>query len=299
MNVSTEENIDSSVQQNLQKARNDFQEQVSLLSKHAEKTLTEVESATRELKKQALDQAETAANAIINRAEKQAQEILEEKDLEARLMIDRAEKYVAEFLETKLAEARALLERGTETARAGVQEVGQLNISLASQLDSIMQKLKANQLDIERVISDLDVELLPVKIPIEKEIEADATPVNEHEPTQTRESLGSASATAAKEETPNRQDKRLKTALDKEVDIEVSPPISMPKVLEIKKSLEGMSEIGRTQMIPIADRPVIKVFLRKQLSLINVLKELPQVSHASEVRNKKGGCGKIRVMLWL
>ena len=71
------------------KARDGLKEHVLSLAKLAEKTVAEANNMAIEVKKKALAQAEVEANAILAKAEEQAQHMIEEKRLEARAIANK------------------------------------------------------------------------------------------------------------------------------------------------------------------------------------------------------------------
>lgn len=110
------------------------------------------------------------------------------------------------------------------------------------------------------MISNLEVKPLSEKVVKEKETAADAKPASVPDSAQDRRASELKPATGIPVEIASEsKDNQLKPVFDEEVDVEILPPINMPKVIEIKKSLDAMPDVGKTQMIPVADKPVIRV----------------------------------------
>lgn len=57
------------------------------------------------------------------------------------------------------------------------------------------------------------------------------------------------------------------------------------QLLEIDKYLEALPEVEATEIIPIEDKPIITVFLREPMQLIDALSALPEVSQIKEDTN--------------
>jgi hypothetical protein len=51
--------------------------------------------------------------------------------------------------------------------------------------------------------------------------------------------------------------------------------------------LDSLSEVENTELIPVADRPSIIVFLREPVPLVEMLKTLPEVGQVDEVTSEE------------
>lgn len=65
-------------------------------------------------------------------------------------------------------------------------------------------------------------------------------------------------------------------------EVEVLPPIDMGKIVEFVTHLDQLPEVKSTNIIARTDRPSIMVFLCKPVSLIDVLRTLPEAAHVEE-----------------
>jgi hypothetical protein len=70
------------------------------------------------------------------------------------------------------------------------------------------------------------------------------------------------------------------------VELELLPPIDIKQIMGIMRYLDGLAEVENTELIPLADRPLITVYLREPINLIDVLMILPQVDEAREVTDE-------------
>jgi hypothetical protein len=72
---------------------------------------------------------------------------------------------------------------------------------------------------------------------------------------------------------------------EEKVELEFLPPADLLQILEIDRFLESLPEVQATEIIPIEDKPVITVFLRESISLVDTLNTLPEVSLVKEDTN--------------
>jgi hypothetical protein len=93
------------------------------------------------------------------------------------------------------------------------------------------------------------------------------------------------------EDMPSLDDMQEPTTYEEKVELEFLPPVNILQLLEIDKYLEGLPEVEATEIIPITDKPVIMVYLRESIELIDVLGKLPEVSELSEDTNGAGTLG--------
>jgi hypothetical protein len=82
--------------------------------------------------------------------------------------------------------------------------------------------------------------------------------------------------------TPVPGEKEAPAPYKEKVELEFQPPADLLQILQIDKHLESLPEVEATEIIPIEDKPIITVFLRKPMSLIDTLSKLPEVSEIKE-----------------
>ena len=66
------------------------------------------------------------------------------------------------------------------------------------------------------------------------------------------------------------------------LEVEILPPIDIPKVVQITKYLDSLAEVRNTELIPIPDGPIIVAFLAESFDLIDVLRTHPMVGRVEE-----------------
>lgn len=78
-------------------------------------------------------------------------------------------------------------------------------------------------------------------------------------------------------------------------EVQILPPIDLMQALGIMTALDKLSEIEKTELIPDVNKPIIAVFVKKPLHLIDKLRALPQVAEVKEgPTNGAGTEGKPR-----
>ena len=78
-------------------------------------------------------------------------------------------------------------------------------------------------------------------------------------------------------------------------ELEILPPIDITKIMGIVTYLDSLPEIKNTELIPIADKPSILVFLHEPIPLIDMLNTLPEVAEVKEDTTDTAGAeGKRR-----
>jgi hypothetical protein len=61
-------------------------------------------------------------------------------------------------------------------------------------------------------------------------------------------------------------------------EVHILPPIDIMQALGVMTSLDSLPEIEKTELIPDINKPLITVFVRKPIHLIDALRKLPQVA---------------------
>jgi len=90
-------------------------------------------------------------------------------------------------------------------------------------------------------------------------------------------------------------DNQDKSTYDKEVDLEILPPLDIKQIM-------AMAEVENTELIPLTDRPLIVLSLYEPLLLVELLKTFPEVEEVKEVIDEEvthieGQHRKIQIVL--
>jgi cell division septum initiation protein DivIVA len=74
-----------------------------------------------------------------------------------------------------------------------------------------------------------------------------------------------------------------------EWEVEIVPPIDIMKIMNIVSYLDSLPEVVRTEIIPRNDRTSVTVYTDRPVTLLNLIKDLPEVGHAEETTSGDGG----------
>jgi hypothetical protein len=85
-------------------------------------------------------------------------------------------------------------------------------------------------------------------------------------------------------------------------EVEITPPFEIATIMEVVSFLDQLPEVANTEMVvPQIDAPLILIFLRKPMNVIEVLQKLPAVSSVeavtSDVTATNGKPKKVRISL--
>jgi F0F1-type ATP synthase membrane subunit b/b' len=231
----------------------DRADHLSSLTKLAEKTIVEADNVAKQVQDEAEERAKTEAKAILAEAEEQAQQIIEAKKVEA------------------LARAN----REAEAIRAKAQE--QAANMLEEKIKEIQPELKKNA---KRLYEELLTQLEGLKEHVAG-LEAELDDKLSEPPSETVE-VNPLAGRADNEFLELLQPTGDAGEGEPEWQLEILPPIDLTQILDIINYLDNLSEVTRTELVPEINKPVIMVFLREPIFMLDVLRELPQVAQVTE-----------------
>jgi cell division septum initiation protein DivIVA len=240
------------------------QENLLSLTKLAERTVTEADNVAKQIKKEARDQAKSEANAIVAKAEEQAQQIIEEKKAE---VVDMATREAEAIKANAQQQAESLLEEAAKRIQPELRDMAQhLYRELLSQLESLNQQVTAFEAEFEHNLSQAAAETSTVAM------QADEIRDEFQELIMTTDQTNTG---------------------EPDWELQVLLPMDMTQTLEIMTFLDRLPEIEKTELIPDMEKPSIIVFLRAPIQLVDTLRALPQVAEVKEdATNEAGADGK-------
>jgi len=277
------------------------QEHLSSLSILAERTIAEADNVAKQLKEQAEEQAKAEADAIIARAEEQTQQIFEEKKAEA---IAVAEQEAETIRANAQQEAALLQEKETEKIQSELEGTAhRLYGELLSQLENLKQQVIESEANFGRILSQPEQSNLTTIEEEKHDITPDAdlelgSEVSDNAPADTFdqiETIDEPDVGETEEMTPVLSENYEISSYQEEVELEIQPPVEMRKVMAIIGYLDTLAEVRATELIPLADKPIIKVSLHESVHLIEMLGELPEVGQATDIA--EGDERKIQITL--
>jgi len=238
-------------------------EHLASLTKLAEKTIVEADNVAKQIQEEAEEKAKSEAKAILAEAEGQGQKIIEEKRTKALARANReaedikakAQQQAARILEEKIKEIQPELKSNAKT----------LYEELLTQLESLKKQVVTLEEGLDHKLSQPPAEANRATLETNK---ADNDFLELLQPV----------------EAPSEAEPEWK--------VEVLPPIDLTQILDIINYLDGLPQVARTELIPQMDKPIIMVFLRQPIELIDILETLPQVASVNE--DKTGAEGKPR-----
>lgn len=295
-------------------------EHLSTLTKLAEKTIVEADRLAEDIKKEAAAEAKTEAKAILATADEQAQQLVAEKQTD---IITAATEEAETIKANAEREAELFIAQQREKIQPEIRNVAQqLYKELLSQIEGLMQQVKESEVEFEHKLSHsleqtstatIADEPLPQQTPVHLPQEnstlsdiselvlnpAEDIPTESQQPNQT---VDQANASAEEEKTPLPIDNPDKPTYDKEIELEILPPLDIKQIMGIMRHLDSLAEVENTELIPLTDSPLIVLSLHEPLLLVELLKTLPEVGEVNEITGEEvarteGQRRKIQIVL--
>lgn len=245
------------------------QEHVTSLTRLYERTISEADDLAEEIKKEAEEQAQAGAKAILGEAEEQAQQIIEEKRSEAVALAQK--------------EVEALLKREIAAIQSQLRDTAQrLCDEMLSQAESFKQQAAVFEEKFEEKLSELEMVTGQVSVEDSQVIAFTGIPVASEamvrigEVDQLCTSKAQAKADAGNPEESAAECKEW-------VVLEILPPRDEDEIESIVTYLNGLDEVATVDLKYFTDKTVIEVALDKSISLVKTLSQLPQVEEVQEV----------------
>ncbi len=291
------------------------QEHLVSLTKLAEKTVTEAEKLAEEIKREAADKAKAESAKIISEAQAQAEKSAEEKKNEIMAAATREADNIKTNAER---EAEQIVERQKQRIYPELKSMAQVVYDqLLSDLQSLNKHVAAMGEEFERKLAQFAEQAgTPTEVPasVSQEhrpvpspgFEAGAESISDtldqlrHLIEDGEEQLRATTsqkpgttdrASETAEEAPESSESQAPPEYKEKVELEFPSPANILQILEIDKYLETLPGVEATEIIPIAGKPVITVYLREPMQLIDVLSELPEISQVEETEGEPATSG--------
>ena len=285
---------------------------IASLSRLAERAIVEADKLSTQIKTEAAEQAKAESAAIVDKAKEQARQMAEKKIAEAVALANEKAGAIRAKAEE---EAAVLLENEKNRIRNDMRNlVNQQCGYLLEELERLKQQAAAIQADFDN------------GSPVRREVESAATfKVAEEKrgiAAETAEESNTVVAEASKKtlgepepswratdhteksfELPNLLQIEEQPEVGKpQWEVEILPPFEIAKIMEVVSFLDQLPEVANTEMIvPQIDVPLILVFLRRPINVVDVLQKIPAVAHVQEVIVDKAATNgrprKVRISL--
>jgi len=256
------------------------QKHLSSLTKLAEKTVTEADSIAKQMIDEAAEQAQVEATAIIAKVEEQAQQMIEEKRAEVIAMANREAEVIRSDAQQQV---ELLLGEKARSIQIELKDTAQLLYrQFLAQLENLQQQVTAFEAEFEHILSKT--------IEQEKNVTPNADLRVSTQPADSILAEAMAQVYTV-DQRGNSELEKMVPALagndevadcEGEVELEILPPVDIKQIMGIMRYLDSLTEVETTELIPVADRPSIIVFLREPVPLIAMLRMLPEVGQIEE-----------------
>jgi vacuolar-type H+-ATPase subunit H len=247
-------------------------EHASRVKEEAEKLAADMKAEAEKLSNDVMAEAEEKARRVVSDAEARGKHIIEQKEAEAaKVAQDRAK----EILQKAERDASTLLEREKKRIQPELNQFVQtLRGQLIANLDSLKHQVGALEAGLANSLA---------RVPANG-------PGNSGGRGRNRDEFMDLVGDSGNEESG-----------EPEWDVEVVPPIDIMKIMNIVGYIDGLPEVSRTEIIPRNDRTSITVYLNEPVDMLDLIKALPEVAHADELKpsGENGKLKKISVALSL
>jgi len=288
------------------------QDHIVSLNRLAERAIVEADKLATQIRTEATEQARAQSAAIIDKAKEQARQVLEKTTAEAvGLANEKANAIKAKAEE----EAALVLKNEKNRIRSDLRNLVNEQFGyLLEELERLKQQAAAIQADFDSRSPEPREDKSTVTAEIAGKIDAAAveiakmsnTIVAEEGKKTISEYLEPSRATANTVKdfelsNPLRIEERPESGKP-QWEVEILPPFDISKIMEVVSFLDQLPEVANTEMIvPQIDMPLILVFLRRPMNVVDVLQKIPAVAYVEEVTVDKAATNgrprKVRMSL--
>jgi len=274
------------------------QDHVASLNRLAERTIVEADKLAMQIKTEAAEQAKAESAAIVDKAKEQARQMVEKKTAEATKLANEE----ANAIKAKAEKEAALL---VENQKNKIQRelrnlVNQQSGYLQEELERLKQQAAAIQVDFDNKPPEFGEEKNTATVEMGQERYRPAA-----ETTEQRDTMVADASKETLNESPHRPDPIWRATDDSEKsfepsgplqiedqpesgkpqwEVEIVPPFEIATIMEVVSFLDQLPEVTNTEMIvPQIDAPLILVFLRRPMDIVDVLQKVPAVASVEEV----------------
>src|SRR4030043_1686186 len=297
------------------------QDHIASLNRLAERAIVEADKLALQIKTEATEQAKAESAAIMDKAKEQARQLAEKKMAEAvELATEKANAIKAKAEE----QAAILLENEKTRIRNDLRNLVNEQFGyLLEELERLKQQAAAIQADFDNRSPEPRAQKSAATAEITEKLGAVADEIAKMSNTLVAEG---SQKKVAEESTKRTIDEYVEpsqatasTERDFELsnhlqmqeqpesgkpqwEVEILPPFEIAKIMEVVSFLDQLPEVANTEMIvPQIDVPLILVFLRRPINVVDVLQKIPAVAHVQEVIVDKAATNgrprKVRISL--
>jgi cell division septum initiation protein DivIVA len=292
------------------------QDHVTSLSRLAERAIVEADKLAMQIKTEAAEEAKAESAAIIDKAKEQTRQMAEKKIAEAVTLANEE----ANAIKAKAQkEAAHLLENQKNKIRGELRSlVNQQSDHLLKELERLKQQAAAIRTDFDNMSVEFGEEKSTSTVEIAQKRDGSAAEVAEQSDTVVAEANKKTPDECPRQAEPVwratddagqslEPSELLRIREQPEVskpqwEVEILPPFEIAKIMEVVSFLDQLPEVTSTEMIvPQIDTPLILVFLRRPINVVDVLQKAPAVAYVEEVMSNiaatNGKPRKVRIGL--
>jgi hypothetical protein len=292
------------------------QDHVASLNRLAERAIVEADKLATQIKTEAAEQAKAESAAILDKAKEQARQMVEKKMTEAvKLANEEANSIKAKAEE----EAALLLENQKNKIQRELRDlVNQQSGYLLEELEHLKQQAAAIQADFDNRSPEFRSEKGVPTVEIAQERYAAAEEIAERRDTAVAEASKKTVSESpyqpepiwhARDDAEKSFEPSEPTHIKEEPEsdkpqweVEILPPFEIATIMEVVSFLDQLPEVANTEMIvPQIDAPLILVFLRMPINVVDVLQKVPAVASVEEMTcdaaATNGKSRKVRISL--
>jgi hypothetical protein len=313
------------------------QDHITSLNRLAERAVVEADKLAAQIKTEAAEQAKAEGAAVIDKAKEQARQLAERKMAEA---VEQANERASAIKSKAEEEAAMLLENQKIKIRNELRNlVNQQFGYMMEELENLKQQAAAVQADFGSKFSEPgkrsssgtmesaeDRDTATAEIAKEMDVilargrdaivgkESNATVEKQNDAIIKEESkkiieehLEPSSRGTDEDEKKSELSELLQAqeqpaSGNPQWEVEILPPFEIAKIMEVVSFLDQLPEVANTEMIvPQIDVPLILVFLRRPVNVVDVLQKVPAVAFVEEVKSNiaatNGKPRKVRISL--
>jgi hypothetical protein len=273
------------------------QDHVTSLNRLAERTIVEADKLAMQIKTEAAEQAKAESAAIVDKAKEQARQMVEKRIAEAAKLANEEANAIKAKAEK---EAAIVLENEKNRIRNDLRNlVNQQSGYLLEELERLKQQAAAIQADFDDRSTESGKEKSAATVSTGQKRDGTAERIAEQR--------GTVAAEASKKtvgESPHQMEtiwrapdgeKRFEPSGPLQMgeqpesgkpqwEVEILPPFEIATIMEVVSFLDQLPEVANTEMVvPQIDAPLILVFLRRPINVVDVLQKVPAVAHVEEV----------------
>jgi len=274
------------------------QNHVVSLNRLAERTIVEADKLAVQIKTEAAEQAKAESAAIVDKAKEQARQAVEKRIAEAAKLANEEANAIKAKAER---EAAILLENEKNRIRNDLRNlVNQQSGYLLEELERLKQQAAAIQTDFDNGSTESGKGKSTATVSTGQKRDGTTERIAEQRGTVVTEaSKKTVGESPHQMETiwraPDDGEKRLESSGPLQMEgqpesgkpqweLEILPPFEIAEIMEVVSFLDQLPEVANTEMIvPQIDAPLILVFLRRPINVVEVLQKVPAVAHVEEV----------------